>query len=102
MYVLACMLLSFKTRHTPTFGCCVTGFLKLLLSRKLVCAFVCPPLGLLISSGVIRIQCDWLNKFYTFYMAAVTGIISRRGLRIEARRGNQPNKSKLALYKLLL
>ena len=35
-------------------------------------------------------------------MAAIVGIISRGGLRIEARRRNQPNKSKLALYKPLL
>ena len=35
-------------------------------------------------------------------MAAIVGIVSRRGLRTEARRRNQPNKSKLALYKPLL
>ena len=35
-------------------------------------------------------------------MAAIVGIVSRRGLRIEAHRRNQPNKSKLALYKPLL
>ena len=35
-------------------------------------------------------------------MAAIVGIISRCGLRIEACHRNQPNKSKLALYKPLL
>ena len=35
-------------------------------------------------------------------MAAIVGIVSRRGLRIEARHRNQANKSKLALYKPLL
>ena len=35
-------------------------------------------------------------------MAAIVGIVSRRGLRIEACRRNQTNKSKLALYKPLL
>ena len=35
-------------------------------------------------------------------MAAIVGIDSRRGLRIEARRRNHPNKSKLAMYKPLL
>ena len=40
--------------------------------------------------------------FYSFCMAAIVGIVSRCGLRIEARRRNQPNKSKLALYKPLL
>ena len=35
-------------------------------------------------------------------MAAIVGIVSWRGLRIEACHRNQPNKSKLALYKPLL
>ena len=35
-------------------------------------------------------------------MAAIVGIDSRHGLRMEAHRRNQPNKSKLALYKPLL
>ena len=35
-------------------------------------------------------------------MAAVVGIVSRCGLRIEVRRRNQPNKSKLVLCKPLL
>ena len=35
-------------------------------------------------------------------MAAIVGIVSRRGLRIEACRRNQPNKSKPALYKPLI
>ena len=35
-------------------------------------------------------------------MAAIVGIISRRGLRIEVCHSNQTNKSKLALYKPLL
>ena len=35
-------------------------------------------------------------------MASIVGIVSRYGLRIEEHRRNQPNKSKLALYKPLL
>ena len=35
-------------------------------------------------------------------MAAIVNIVSRRGLRIGARRRNQPNKSKLVLYKPLI
>ena len=35
-------------------------------------------------------------------MAAIVDIVSTHGLRIGARRRNQPNKSKLALYKPLL
>ena len=45
---------------------------------------------------------DWLNKFYSLYMTAIVGFVSRRGLWIEVRHKNQPNKSKLALYKRLL
>ena len=33
---------------------------------------------------------DWLNEFYTFNMTIVVCIISRYGLRIEARHRNQP------------
>ena len=35
-------------------------------------------------------------------MVAIVGIVSRRGLRIEARHRNQPNMCKLVLYKPLL
>ena len=35
-------------------------------------------------------------------MAAIVGIVSRRGLRIEVCCRNQPNKSKLVLHKPLL
>ena len=35
-------------------------------------------------------------------MVAIVSIVSRRGLRDEARRRNRPNKNKLALYKPLL
>ena len=35
-------------------------------------------------------------------MAAIVDIVGRRGLRIEVCRRNQPDKSKLALYKPLL
>ena len=35
-------------------------------------------------------------------MAVIVGIVSRHGLKNEARHINQPNKSKLALYKRLL
>ena len=35
-------------------------------------------------------------------MAAIVGILSRYGIRIEVHRRNQPNKSKLMVYKPLL
>ena len=41
-----------------------------------------------------------VNNLYSIYVAAVVSIISRRGLIIDARRENQPNKLKLALNKL--
>ena len=60
---------------------------------------VCSPLSLLIISSVIWIPYDWLNRFYSFYVAAVVGIVSRRGLSIDACHEKQPSKYKLALYK---
>ena len=51
---------------------------------------------------MILTQYDWLNKYYSFCTAAIVNIISRHSLRIGARHRNQPNKSKLALYKPLL
>ena len=45
---------------------------------------------------------DWLNKYYSFCTAAIVDFVSRRGLKIGACHRNQPNKSKLALYKPLL
>ena len=45
---------------------------------------------------------DWLNKLYSFYMAAVVNIISRCGLRIKVYLRNPPSKSKVALYNLLV
>ena len=63
---------------------------------------VCPPPGLLITSGVIWTPYDWLNNFYSFYMATAVIIGSRGGLKIEARCVNYPNKSKPALYKPLI
>ena len=68
-------------------------FLELLLSTNAcmhVClrVFVCIPPRLLITSGVIWTSCDWLNNFYSFYMATAIIIGSKRGLRIEARYGN--------------
>ena len=53
-----------------------------------VCVCVCPPPRQLITSGVIRTQYDWLNKLYSFYMAALIVIGSGHGLRIEAHQGN--------------
>ena len=84
-----------------------------------VCVCVCLPPRLAISSGVIwnwtchvkSIRKDETYiyiyildplRYYSFCMAAIIDIVSRRGLRIEARCRNHPNKSKLSLYKPLL
>ena len=78
------------------------GFLKLFLCG---CLYVCVSAPrLLITSGVIWTPYDWLNKLYSFCMAPIISIVSRGGLTIKALalRIKQPNKSKLALYKLLL
>ena len=68
-----------------------------------MCVFVCVSTPrLLIISGVIWTPYDWLNKFYKCYMEIVAGIVNVRGLGIDTHRGNQINKSKLALYKVLI
>ena len=81
-----------------------TCFLEIDLVCK-VCLCVCPPPRLVTASDVMWHDMnpyDWLNKFYSFYMAAIVGIISIRGFRIEACCRNQPNKTELTLYKPLL
>ena len=54
---------------------------------------------LLITNGMMWTPYDWLNKFYSLYVAAVVGIISRCGLSIDEHHENHLNKYKLALYK---
>ena len=45
---------------------------------------------------------DWFNKFYSFYVATLVSIVNRLSLGIDKRCGSQPDKSKLALYKVLI
>ena len=59
-------------------------------------------LRLSITSGVIWTPYDWWDKFYSFYKAAIVSIVSKCGLSIDEHCRNQPNQSKLLLYKLLL
>ena len=40
-----------------------------------VCVSVCPPPRALITSGVIYIVCDWLNKFHSFSLLLITYFI---------------------------
>ena len=61
-----------------------------------MCACVCPPPRLLITSGVMWRDMDpydWLNKFYSCYMATVVVIVNGRGLGIGTRRRYKPHKS---------
>ena len=51
-----------------------------------VCVCVCPPLRLLITSGMMWRDMDpydWLNKFYSRYMAIVVTIINECSLGID-------------------
>ena len=45
---------------------------------------------------------DWLNKFCSFYMAGIIGIDNMCGLALKVSHRNQPNKTTLAQYKLLV
>ena len=59
------------------------GFLLLLLSGKSTCMYVCPPLMLLKTSGIIYRphMYGWLNKFHSLYMVAV--LVSLVGVALE-------------------
>ena len=60
------------------------GFLKLIhCGRLYVCMFVYPPPKLLITSGMKWTLYDWLNKFYSYYIATAVGIVDGRGLGID-------------------
>ena len=85
--------------HQLKAGTCLVFFKINFVWKVSVC--VSTPM-LLLTSGMIWILYDWLNKLYSFYMATVFGIISRYGFRIKACCRNQPNKTKLVLYKMLL
>ena len=68
------------------------GYLKLFLCGRLyvcvfayVCVRVCVPPRLLITSGVMWTPYNWLNKFYSCYMATVVIIVNGRGLGISTR-----------------
>ena len=60
-------------------------FLKILSVQTsvcvVVCVCVCPPLRLLITSGMICTPYDWLNKFYNCYMTnVVSNSVSLMGM----------------------
>ena len=48
-----------------------------------ICVCVCPPPRLLITSGMIWTPYNWLNKFYSRYMAIIVVIINGHGLGID-------------------
>ena len=79
-------------------------FLKIALS-VCVCVCVCPLSRLLLTSGVMWHDMNfiWLvEQTLQVFMAAVISIVSRYGLINDPHHRNQPNKSKLALCKPLL
>ena len=54
--------------------------------------YLCPPLRLLITSGMMQCDMDpydWLNKFQSLYMAVIVGIVSRHGLNDMCHTNNQ-------------
>ena len=56
---------------------------------------VCPPPRVLITSGVMWCDMDpydWLNKFYSCYIATVVIIVNGRGLGIGMRRRHKPTR----------
>ena len=58
-----------------------------------VCVFerVCPPLRLLITSGMMWhdiTSYNWSNRIYSCYKANVVGIVDGQGLGIDTHRGN--------------
>ena len=64
-----------------------------------MCVCASAPKASKITSGMIWTPYNWLSKFYSFYMVAIIGIISRRGLTIEACHRNQPTNSNQVLCK---
>ena len=71
------------------------GLLQLLVVLC-VCVCVYLLLKLLITSGMMWHDMDpydWLNVFYSCYMAAVFNIVSKRGLNIDTSCRNQPNSA---------
>ena len=58
-----------------------------------MCVSVCVSPHEAIISYVIQTMYDWLNKFYSFYIAAVVSSVSRCDLSIDVCHRNRPNKS---------
>ena len=80
-YGITATILHYGIKYAP-------GFLKLILRGLSVCMHVCQRPRLLITSGVIWSPYDWLNKFYSCYMAIVVGIVNGCGLGIDTCHGN--------------
>ena len=86
------------------------GFLKLFLCRCLrVCMFMCTFLSVSTYDGinnqwldVVYVNRAQLNKFFSSYIATVVSMVNECVLGIYMQCGNQSNKSKVALYKVLI
>ena len=82
-------------------GYLAPGFLKLLLSGKSVCVFVyvcVHPEAICSVMWSDMNPYDWLNKFYSLYIAAVIGIIDRCSLRIKTCSINQSSAVAITYY----
>ena len=68
-----------------------------------MCVYVCVCMCVCVfTPNLIWAPYNWLNKLYSFYMAAVFIINSGHGLIIEVHHRNQPYKTKTSLCKLLI
>ena len=97
MHVCVCMCV-FVCVHVCMCGMhvCVCVCVHVCLSA---CLSVCLSVPrLLVTSGMIWMPYDWFKKSYSFYKAAIVGIVSRCGLSMDARCENQPNKHNVAVY----
>ena len=67
--------------------------MQIVTMRVCVCVFASKAIDNYIYSDVIRIPYNWLNKFYSCYMASVAVIVNEHGVSIDMCHENQPNKS---------
>ena len=85
--------------HGKGNSCKANRYMVKLVTNVCVYANLCvSALKGIISSSKICTPHDWLNKFYNFYIATVVSVVGLC-IQFDVCHGNQPSKSKLALYK---
>ena len=85
------VIVNFFNQSRPALGRRAPGFLKLILCGLSVCVLVCVCVCVCVCprprlSKTIYTSYDWLNKFYSCYMATVVVMVTGRGLSIGTRR----------------